>query len=215
MRKWMLTTAAAVSAATLLAGNAQAAAAEQTHKFENKDTFWAISLKYKAPLKKRMDVNSALEADHMQIKSEDVMANNEAQSAKAKESMHAESVAPPAALTVTAPGGTTHTYKKELAVRATAYTAAASENGKWGAVDYFGNKLKVGTVAVGPNMIPLGTKLYVTGYDFNGLPKGGMLAAATDMGGAIKGNRIDIFVPGTTQEARKFGFQDVKVYILQ
>ena len=105
-------------------------------------------------------------------------------------------------------------YTEKLQVKATAYTAAASENGKWGAVDYFGNKLKVGTVAVDPTMIPLGTKLYVEGYDYKGLPQGGMIATATDIGGSIKGNRIDIFVPGTTKQARTFGIQNVKIYIL-
>lgn len=213
MRKWMLTTAAAVCAATLLAGSAQAA--EQTHKIETNDTFWAISLKYKVPLKKLMDVNSEQKADNLRIGSEVIIPGTEVvQAAKAKDSKPTAPVAAPAAMTVSAPDGTTHAYKRELAVKATAYTAAASENGKWGAVDYFGNKLKVGTIAVDPKTIPLGTKLYVTGYDYSGLPKGGMLATATDMGGAIKGHRIDIFVPGTTQQAQKFGFQDVKVYIL-
>ncbi|MNC62641.1 Cell wall-binding protein YocH precursor [compost metagenome] len=81
-------------------------------------------------------------------------------------------------------------------------------------MDYFGNPLKVGTVAVDPSVIPLGTRLYVEGYDFNGLPVGGMFAEATDTGNALKGNRIDIFVPGTSAELKKFGFQQVKVYLL-
>jgi 3D (Asp-Asp-Asp) domain-containing protein len=42
-----------------------------------------------------------------------------------------------------------------------------------------------------------------------------MIATATDIGGAIKGNRIDIFVPGSTSEARSFGIQNVKVFILK
>lgn len=97
---------------------------------------------------------------------------------------------------------------------ATAYSSDPKENGGYGAVDYFGSPLKVGTVAVDPAVIPLGTKLYIEGYDFQGLPVGGMLAEATDTGNAIKGNRIDIFVPGTPQELKKFGFQQVKVYLL-
>ena len=116
---------------------------------------------------------------------------------------------------VTAANGKTYHYNKQLSMKATAYTAAASENGKWGAVDYFGNKLKVGTVAVDPNVIPLGTKLYITGYNYSGLPKGGMLAVASDMGGAIKGNRIDVFVPDSSSEAQAFGFQQLKVYIIE
>jgi len=64
-------------------------------------------------------------------------------------------------------------------------------------------------------LIPLGTKLYVTGYDYNGLPKGGMVATATDTGSAIKGNRVDIFVPGKSSQAMSFGIQNVKVFILE
>lgn len=106
------------------------------------------------------------------------------------------------------------TYKKAFQVKATAYTASAEENGKWGAVDYFGNPLRVGTVAVDPKVIPFGTKLYITGYDYAGLPKGGMYAIASDTGGAIRGNRIDIFVPDSRSQAMRFGIQYVTVYIL-
>lgn len=216
MKKWIVTTTAAIACtASLFAGSAQAA--EQTHKIETNDTFWNLSLQYKVPLKKLMSANVSKDALNLQVGDEIIIPGQESASKQTNVAMNKVSKAPavPAAKTVTAPSGTTHVYKKELQVKATAYTAAASENGKWGAVDYFGNKLKVGTIAVDPNMIPLGTKLFVTGYDFAGLPSGGMLATASDMGGAIKGNRIDIFVPGTTQQASKFGFQDVKVYILQ
>jgi len=116
---------------------------------------------------------------------------------------------------ISTPSGKTYRYKKQLTVQATAYTAAASENGQWGAVDYFGNKLKVGTIAVDPNVIPLGTKLYITGYKYSSLPQGGMIAVASDMGGAIKGNRIDVFVPDSSSEAQAFGIQQLKVYIIE
>ncbi|MDQ6419810.1 3D domain-containing protein [Paenibacillus sp. LHD-117] len=215
MKKWMITTAAIAVTATIFAGNAQAA--EQTHKIENNDTFWEISLQYKVPLKQLMDANDSMDPLNLKVGADVVIPGNEAgekESAKKVTAQSTPAPAQPIAMTVTAPGGTTYTYKKQMKVKATAYTAAASENGKWGAVDYFGNKLKVGTIAVDPKMIPLGTKLYVTGYDYDGLPQGGMVATATDMGGSIKGNRIDIFVPGTTQQASKFGFQDVKVFIL-
>lgn len=97
---------------------------------------------------------------------------------------------------------------------ATGYSSSPLENGGYGAVDYFGKPLQLGTVAVDPNVIPLGTKLYIEGYDHNGLPAGGMLAVASDMGSAIKGNKMDIFIPGARDNALKFGIQQVKVYKL-
>ena len=41
-------------------------------------------------------------------------------------------------------------------------------------------------IAVDPRVIPLGTKVYVEGYGY---------AVAADTGGAIKGNKIDVFFP--------------------
>ncbi|OAB44575.1 3D domain-containing protein [Paenibacillus glacialis] len=110
--------------------------------------------------------------------------------------------------------GKTFNYSKTVQVKATAYSAAASENGKWGAVDYFGNPLKLGTIAVDPKVIPMGTKVLVTGHDHNGLPNDAFVATATDAGSAIKGNRIDIFIPGSQKSVSSFGFQQVKLFII-
>jgi 3D (Asp-Asp-Asp) domain-containing protein len=111
--------------------------------------------------------------------------------------------------------GKTVQYTRLIPVKATAYTAAAEENGAWGAFDYFGNPLKTGTVAVDPNVIPLGSTVYITGYQYNDLPAKGMIAKATDTGSAIKGKRVDIFVPSSRGDASEFGMQDVKVYIIK
>ncbi|WP_010273416.1 LysM peptidoglycan-binding domain-containing protein [Paenibacillus senegalensis] len=115
---------------------------------------------------------------------------------------------------VTTASGQAFTYSKVIEAKATAYSDAPEENG-WGPIDYFGNPLELGTIAVDPNVIPMNSTLYVTGYDSNGLPVGGMIGRATDQGSAIKGNKIDIFMPGTPDEVRKFGIQDVTVYILE
>ena len=50
-----------------------------------------------------------------------------------------------------------------------------------------GKRCKVGRVAVDPNVVPLGTWLYVKGYGF---------CQACDTGGAIKGKRIDLYFKG-------------------
>ncbi len=67
-----------------------------------------------------------------------------------------------------------------------------------------GTQTHYGTVAVDPNVIPLGTRLYIPGYGY---------AVAEDTGGAIKGNKIDVWVP-SYDEAIQFGRRDVTVYVL-
>jgi 3D (Asp-Asp-Asp) domain-containing protein len=111
--------------------------------------------------------------------------------------------------------GKSFNYDKSIQVKASAYSSANSENGGWGAVDYFGNPLKLGTIAVDPSVIPLGTKVLVTGHSHAGLPKEAFLATATDMGSAIKGNRIDIFIPGSQNFVADFGYQYVQLYIVK
>jgi 3D (Asp-Asp-Asp) domain-containing protein len=61
-----------------------------------------------------------------------------------------------------------------------------------------------GIVAVDPDVIPLGTRVYVQGYG---------LATAADVGGAIVGNRIDLCMEDDS-EAWRFGRRSVKVYVL-
>ncbi|WP_029192242.1 3D domain-containing protein [Paenibacillus harenae] len=191
-------------------------AASKTHTANDNDTFWKLSKQYNVPLDVLLKANPTINPlniyDGLKISipaTEDKPASQtQAESSQALKTTTAVQ-------SVTAMNGKEYAFTKTLQVQATAYTAAAAENGGWAGLDYFGNKLKVGTVAVDPKMIPLGTKLYVTGYDYNGLPKGGMIATATDVGGSIKGNRIDIFVPGSSSSAKAFGIQKVKVYVLK
>ncbi|MNP78212.1 Cell wall-binding protein YocH precursor [compost metagenome] len=61
----------------------------------------------------------------------------------------------------------------------------------------------------------MGTKVLVTGHSHDNLPKKAFVATANDQGGAIKGNRIDIFIPGSAQSVSSFGYQDVTLYILE
>jgi 3D (Asp-Asp-Asp) domain-containing protein len=212
------TMAGAVIGLSLMLAFGTAAEAATTHTATNNDTFWKLSQQYKVPLDKLMAANPTIDPLNiykgLKLSIPDT-GSNSAATVTAKAATAAKPVAAKAANTVTALNGKQYEFSKTLLVKATAYTAAAEENGKWGAVDYFGNKLQVGTVAVDPAMIPLGTKLYIEGYDYNGLPQGGMVATATDIGGSIKGNRIDIFVPDSRAQAMKFGIQNVKVYVLE
>lgn len=95
---------------------------------------------------------------------------------------------------------------KEIMVSASAYTANC--NGCSG-ITSTGINLKqnpdVKVIAVDPSIIPLGTKVYVEGYGY---------AIAGDTGGAIKGNKIDVFFPSKS-EAFKWGRKQVKIKILK
>lgn len=94
---------------------------------------------------------------------------------------------------------------KTVSMVATAYCPCDKCNYPWGGYpSYLGHPLKKGIIAVDPNVIPLGTKLYVEGYG-HGL--------ASDTGGAIKGNRLDLCF-SNHDEALRWGIQTVKVTIL-
>jgi 3D (Asp-Asp-Asp) domain-containing protein/LysM repeat protein len=103
--------------------------------------------------------------------------------------------------------------KQKMDMIATAYGIAGNE--QWGNKTAMGTICREGVIAVDPRIIPLGTKVYVTGYNSPHLPKGGFVAVAEDTGGAIKGNRIDIFIDAPESEISNFGIQNVKIYILE
>lgn len=96
-------------------------------------------------------------------------------------------------------GGNTLRYRRVLQARATAY---GPSTGKYTAT---GAKAGRGSIAVDPSVIPLGTRLYVDGYGHG---------VANDVGGAIKGNTVDVYFPSDA-ECRRWGVRTVKVYILQ
>jgi len=93
--------------------------------------------------------------------------------------------------------------RKMIVMSATSYSPDPSENGGSSRTST-GLKIGHGIVAVDPNFIPLGTKLYIEGYGY---------AVAGDTGGAIKGNRIDLG-HDSTSASNRFGRRKVKVYIL-
>ncbi|GAA0711256.1 hypothetical protein GCM10008904_23510 [Paraclostridium ghonii] len=62
-----------------------------------------------------------------------------------------------------------------------------------------------GTIAVDPSVIPYGTKVYIPKFD--------MVFTAEDCGGAIKGNKIDIFM-NSESDCENFGRQNLEIQIL-
>jgi 3D (Asp-Asp-Asp) domain-containing protein len=169
------------------------------------DTFWLIAKKLNIPVQQLIAANPQVSARNIYNGLKITLPGGQAAA------VHAQS-ADKATLLPADPVGS---YSKVLDIVATAYSGSAEENGGWAGLDYFGNKLQVGTIAVDPKVIPLGSKVYITGYNSDGLPAGGMTAYAKDVGSAIKGNRVDIYLPGTSQQVSKFGMQNVKVYVLK
>lgn len=100
---------------------------------------------------------------------------------------------------------TTTNSSKEIIVEATAYTASCEG---CSGITSTGINLKENpdakVISVDPTVIPLGSKVYVESYGE---------AIAGDTGGAIKGKRIDVFVP-TKEDAINFGVKQLKVTIL-
>ncbi|MGZ9587078.1 ubiquitin-like domain-containing protein [Paenibacillus marinisediminis] len=85
-------------------------------------------------------------------------------------------------------------YKKKLTnVQLTAYT---EEKGTPGAKTASGTKVTEGrTIAVDPDLIPLGWWVYIEGYGFY---------RAEDTGGAVKGKIVDIYYD-SSKEVKRFG----------
>lgn len=100
-------------------------------------------------------------------------------------------------------------FVRAVKMVATAYDATFESCGKqpdhpeYG-ITYTGLRVRPGIAAVDPKVIPLGTWLYVEGYGE---------ALAADIGGAIKGNRIDLYFE-SPKDVSRYGKRNVKVYIL-
>lgn len=93
---------------------------------------------------------------------------------------------------------------KEITVNASAYTLFKGSTG----ITATGINLKKNpnkkVISVDPKVIKLGTKVYVPGYGN---------AIAGDTGGAIKGKKIDVFMP-SQKAAVKWGRKTVKIKII-
>ncbi|NMB34567.1 MAG: DUF348 domain-containing protein [Clostridium sp.] len=106
-------------------------------------------------------------------------------------------------------------YKEVKEMRATSYTACFEDTGKspghpeFG-ITYTGMKVKKGVIAVDPRVIPLGTRVYIEGV--GDVPDYGY-AIAADIGSAVKGDIIDLYMEDK-ETVRRWGVRKVKVYIL-
>lgn len=95
-------------------------------------------------------------------------------------------------------------YKRVVTMDSTAYEPGPTSCGNNSGNTAIGLQAGYGVVAVDPDVIELGTRLYIEGYGY---------AVAGDTGGAIKGNTIDVCFM-TLDECYKWGRREVKVYVL-
>lgn len=102
------------------------------------------------------------------------------------------------ALTQASRGGYNFRFQRVFWAIATAYTYTGRRTAT-------GTVPQVGTVAVDPEVVPLGSRLYIEGYGFG---------IAQDVGSSIKGERIDVFLD-TEEATRRWGVRRVKVYVLE
>jgi len=72
-----------------------------------------------------------------------------------------------------------------------------------------GGKSRVGVVAADPSVLPLGSRIRVTGAgEYSGV------YLVKDTGPAVKGREIDIYMP-TDREAKQFGRRRVTIEVLE
>ena len=97
------------------------------------------------------------------------------------------------------------TKAKRMKMVATAYYPGDPLAWGDGTITFLGQKMQRGIVAVDPKVIPLKTRLFVSGYGYG---------YAGDTGNLIKGNRVDLGV-NNAHEEQSWMFRDVIVYILE
>lgn len=99
-------------------------------------------------------------------------------------------------------------------VVATGYTAGAESTGKspdhpeYG-ITYSGIKVKrdlYSTIAADLSVFPLGTILYIPDYGYG---------VVTDIGGAIKGNKIDLYFDTVDEVYSEWGKKEIEVYVVK
>jgi 3D (Asp-Asp-Asp) domain-containing protein len=107
---------------------------------------------------------------------------------------------------------TGHRITKVLSADLTAYTAGPESTGKhpgdpgYGVTSSGAYVKDNHTIAVDPQVIPIGTRVYIEGLG---------IRVAEDTGGAIKGNRIDVYM-SDLGAAIQFGYKkNVLVYMLE
>jgi 3D (Asp-Asp-Asp) domain-containing protein len=181
-------------AGMILFGSSNGAlAASNTYKVKSGDSLYRIAKTYK------ISVNTLKEWNN--LKSNTIHPNQKLKVTKVTSTKPAVKKAK-----TTSSKSTKLKVVKTITVTATAYTANCK---RCSGITATGINLKkhpnLKVISVDPRVIKLGTKVYVEGYGY---------AIAGDTGGAMRGNKIDIFVP-SYKKAIQWGRKTVKVQILK
>lgn len=172
----------------------------KTHIVVSGDTLFSIAQKYNLSVDGLMNSNQ-LTSDLIHPGDELVLEGTKAAVAGVNTTSTASSKVSNTASTP----ATTESTTQEMTVTATAYTAycegcsGVTSTG----IDLISNPNQK-VIAVDPTVIPLGSRVWVEGYGE---------AIAGDIGGAIKGNKIDVFIP-STQDALNWGSKTVTIKVL-
>ncbi len=109
--------------------------------------------------------------------------------------------------TITLPTGEVLSYYKTEQVRASAYTH--TDEG-CDTVTATGTTVRRGTVAVDPRVIPYGSRMFIMASDGSYIYG---IAQAEDCGGAIKGDRMDLYME-SNEACMDFGRRKCTLYFL-
>lgn len=192
---------ASLAAAVLTVGVAATSVSAQEHEVEKGDNLWNIANDHNTTVDELVKINELNNTiihpkQTLNVGKEEPEKQTDEKQAKEEGNKKENNDADQSE----APEGET------LSLESTAYTASCDGCSGVTAtgVDLNANPGEK-VIAVDPDVIPLGSKVYVEGYGY---------ATADDTGGDIKGDRIDLFIP-SEDEALDYGRQSVDVTIVE